>query len=267
MRAFWTLLRSDLLLAVRDGGALGNAEEAFKHLFGELEPLHRPIQAHNEQQNSESIAECRRLYCEAVEGAPSEKCNMLLAMAFPEGSPMHPAYGAGHATVAGGCVTMLKAFFEMFESGNSTVERELVTPDGTSISYEPDLATKGTKLKKSKSKDKLTVQGELDKLAANISIGRNMAGVHYYSDYFDSLRMGERVAVGILVEQAATYGEHMEMRFNSFDGDLITISGDAGKQVSITIVDKNGNPVSEKNWWLRHVPGEEPINKSALHTS
>ena len=30
-------------------------------------------------------------------------CNLLLLMAFPEGSPMHPSYGAGHATVAGGC--------------------------------------------------------------------------------------------------------------------------------------------------------------------
>ena len=25
---------------------------------------------------------------------------------------MHPAYGAGHATVAGACVTILKAFFD-----------------------------------------------------------------------------------------------------------------------------------------------------------
>ena len=36
----------------------------------------------------------------------------LLPMAFAEGSPMHPAYGAGHATVAGACVTILKAFFD-----------------------------------------------------------------------------------------------------------------------------------------------------------
>ena len=36
----------------------------------------------------------------------------LLSMAFPEGSPMHPCYGAGHATVAGACVTVLKAFFD-----------------------------------------------------------------------------------------------------------------------------------------------------------
>ena len=37
--------------------------------------------------------------------------NALLPMAFPEGSPTHPAYGAGHATVAGACVTILKAWF------------------------------------------------------------------------------------------------------------------------------------------------------------
>ena len=36
----------------------------------------------------------------------------LLPMAFPEGSPTHPAYGAGHATVAGACVTILKAWFK-----------------------------------------------------------------------------------------------------------------------------------------------------------
>ena len=40
----------------------------------------------------------------------------LLPMAFPEGSPMHPAYGAGHATVAGACVTILKAFFKEDET-------------------------------------------------------------------------------------------------------------------------------------------------------
>jgi hypothetical protein len=36
----------------------------------------------------------------------------LLPQAFPEGAPTHPAYGAGHATVAGACVTILKAWFD-----------------------------------------------------------------------------------------------------------------------------------------------------------
>ncbi len=36
----------------------------------------------------------------------------LLPMAYPEGSPAHPSYPAGHPTIAGACVTVLKAFFK-----------------------------------------------------------------------------------------------------------------------------------------------------------
>jgi len=103
----------------------------------------------------------------------------------------------------------------------------------------------------------LTIQGELNKLAANISIGRNMAGVYYYSDYYDSLRMGERVAIGILLEQAPTYGEVMEVTFDSFDGDRICIQGEAGSCPSLSVIDKHGRPVLPQDWWLRHVPGQE----------
>jgi hypothetical protein len=43
-------------------------------------------------------------------------------------------------------------------------------------------------------RNNLTVRGELNKLAANIAIGRNMAGVHYRSGYMESLRLGEQIA-------------------------------------------------------------------------
>ncbi|HEX6716099.1 MAG TPA: twin-arginine translocation signal domain-containing protein, partial [Pyrinomonadaceae bacterium] len=36
----------------------------------------------------------------------------FLPQAFPEGSPLHPSYGAGHATLAGACATILKAWFD-----------------------------------------------------------------------------------------------------------------------------------------------------------
>ncbi len=45
----------------------------------------------------------------------------------------------------------------------------------------------------------------MNKLAANIAIGRDMAGVHYFTDYYNSLRMGEKIGIGILEEQALTY--------------------------------------------------------------
>ena len=70
----------------------------------------------------------------------------------------------------------------------------------------------------------LTLEGELNKLAANISIGRNMAGVHYFSDYYDSLRMGEEIAIGILEEQALTYStDPFVLSVPTFDGEVIRI--------------------------------------------
>ena len=122
------------------------------------------------------------------------------------------------------------------------------------VHYVPDMS--GANLIANVGGDFLTLEGELNKLAANISIGRNMAGVHYYSDYYDSLRMGERVAVGILLEQAPTYGDYMETTFKSFDGDFITISGEGGSCPSLAIMDRDGDPVDPRDWWLRHVSGE-----------
>lgn len=138
-------------------------------------------------------------------------CNKsyLLPMAFPEGSPMHPAYGAGHATVAGACVTILKAWFD-----ESYVLTNPKVPDAdglTLIDYTgPD-------------KDQLTVGGELNKLAANISIGRNMAGVHWFTDYSESIRLGEAIAIGILQEQKITYNEDGFFTLTKFDGTQAVI--------------------------------------------
>ncbi|MEM7505908.1 MAG: vanadium-dependent haloperoxidase [Pseudomonadota bacterium] len=243
---------------------LGCAGPAFHKSLGEIpKEIQEAIIKHNAGQNGAAMVDMRNVKCDGKGCLPKgvkpdafNTCNLLLPMAFPEGSPMHPAYGAGHATVAGGCVTMLKAFFEMFEDCDSHVERPLCDGDGKPIVYVP--TADGSKLTKDrKFKDKLTVQGELDKLAANISIGRNMAGVHYYSDYYDSLRMGERIATGILLEQAPTYGETVESTFKSFDGDLVTISGEGGSCPSLSVMDRDGAPVQPNDWWLRHVSGAE----------
>ncbi|MCB1802335.1 MAG: bromoperoxidase [Gammaproteobacteria bacterium] len=246
------------------GDKLGCAGKAFAATLAELpEDLLKAVVQHNAEQNAAAMVAMRGFECETSSCTPHgvdpdllANCNLLLPMAFPEGSPMHPSYGAGHATVAGGCVTMLKAFFEMFEDCDSHVERPLCDKDGNAIAYVPN--ADGSRLvKDNKFRGKLTIQGELDKLAANIAIGRNMAGVHYYSDYYDSLRMGERVAVSILLEQAPTYGDYMDTTFKSFDGDHITISGEAGSCPRLSIIDREGSPVAAGDWWLRHVPGEE----------
>ncbi len=167
--------------------------------------------------------------------------NYLLPMAFCEGSPMHPSYGAGHATVAGACITILKAFFdhkhplnivplnevqnevknliEKIEPGKVIVSSNLAyvsVQDGKKLDVVPVL-------NESCELTHLTVEGELNKLASNISIGRNWAGVHYFSDYYESLLMGEQIALGILEEQKLTYNENFSMTVPLFNGKSIRI--------------------------------------------
>jgi hypothetical protein len=146
-------------------------------------------------------------------------------MAFQEGSPMHPSYGAGHATVAGACVTMLKAYFDtsaVLVDRGGEVKFDRYQNGDTAIEFTPN--GDGSVLVASAGNDFLTLEGELNKLAANISIARNMAGVHYFSDYYDSLRMGEEIALGILEEQALGYKtDPFVLSVQTFDGQTRTI--------------------------------------------
>jgi hypothetical protein len=130
----------------------------------------------------------------------------LLPIAFPEGAPTHPSYTAGHATVAGACVTILKALFdESFVIPNPVVP----TPDG--LALEPY------------SGPPLTVRGELNKLASNVATGRNIAGVHWRSDAMESLRAGEALAISILRDQRGCYNEPFGgFTFTKFDGTTVT---------------------------------------------
>jgi len=146
------------------------------------------------------------LHSDAVEAVASRHGSYLLPMAAPEGCPTHPAYGAGHATVAGACVTILKAWFD-----ESFVLPAPVIPDRTGTSL---LAYTGATL---------TVRNELNKLASNVAIGRNAMGFHYRSDCSESLKLGEDLAIGILEEQKSGYNEDATFTFTRFDGRVITI--------------------------------------------
>ena len=156
------------------------------------------------------------------------KGNFLLPMAFGEGSPMHPAYGAGHATVAGACVTVLKAFFDTGTVLGKNADNKSCNCDKDGFYRDISEASQYTppekgcaKLDREEISCPLTLEGELNKLAANISIGRNMAGVHYYSDYYDSLRMGEEIAIGMLEEQATCYPtDPFILSVPTFDGPV-----------------------------------------------
>jgi len=47
----------------------------------------------------------------AVEATFARTGTYLLPQAYPEGSPLHPSYPAGHAAISGACAVVLKAFF------------------------------------------------------------------------------------------------------------------------------------------------------------
>ncbi len=133
--------------------------------------------------------------------------NAFLPMAFPEGCPTHPAYGAGHATVAGACVTILKAWFN-----ESFIIPDPVVPDATGQVLVPYVG------------GDLTVGGELNKIAANIANGRNIAGVHWRSDANESLKLGEAVAISVMKDQKASYNETFSgFSLTKFDGTTVVV--------------------------------------------
>lgn len=130
----------------------------------------------------------------------------LLPQAYPEGSPMHPSYGAGHATVAGACTTVLKALFD-----EAWVIPNPVAPGPGGATLDPIVAN-------------LTVGGELNKLANNVALGRDMAGVHWRTDGYYAIRLGEQVAIDYLRDYKHTYNEpFVGWRFQNFDGVTIHI--------------------------------------------
>ena len=134
----------------------------------------------------------------------------LLPQAYPEGAPTHPAYGAGHATISGACATILKAFFDE----KAPIESPVVSnADGTALT-----------LYTGADAAQMTVGGELNKLAGNIALFRNAAGVHWRSDYTESLPLGEKVAIGLLQEMSRTFNEDDAFfQLTKFDGTTVRI--------------------------------------------
>ncbi|HEV3456554.1 MAG TPA: vanadium-dependent haloperoxidase [Thermoanaerobaculia bacterium] len=138
--------------------------------------------------------------------------SFLHPAAFPEGCPTHPSYSAGHATVAGACVTVLKAVFD-----ETFVIQDPVVPSADGLSLEP---YRGSAT--------LTVGGELNKLASNIATGRNLAGVHWRSDALESLLIGEAMAISMLADQRPTYNENRGgffsgYTFTRFNGTRVSV--------------------------------------------
>ncbi len=143
----------------------------------------------------------------------------LLPQAFPEGSPTHACYPTGHGTVAGACITALKFFFDC----NQKI-RPLLTSAGTDVVVpRPDGLSLDTYT--GADRDSLDINGELVKLAFNITTGHGIhAGIHFRSSSFWSVLLGEQVALSVLQDRAKSYNEPFTIKLTKLDGTIATIS-------------------------------------------
>ncbi len=151
------------------------------------------------------------LNSQAVQSSFNRYGDYFLSQAFPEGSPTHPAYPTGHGAVAGACITVLKFFFD----GNFVVPNPVV-PASDGLSLLPYTGSDASQL---------TVNGELNKLANNISFGHGIhAGIHWRSDTSSSIQLGEAVAISMLQDRAPLYAEKFSVRLTKIDGTIATIA-------------------------------------------
>ena len=146
--------------------------------------------------------------------------NYLLLMMYPEGSPTHPSCPAGHAVVSGACTTIMKAFLKTHDSNN----KPLLWPSFPKYSIDGDVLQTYDKYD-----NKITIIGEINKLASNIAIGRNIGGVHYRADGDDGIVLGETFAIKYLQIKLQEYislynGMISSFKLEKFNGDFIEIT-------------------------------------------
>ena len=150
---------------------------------------------------------------QAVKRVKEKFGSALLPQAYPEGAPPHPAYPSGHAAVAGACVTVLKAMFD-----ENRKLRFPLQPTRDGKDWESFTSLMPTP----------TVGAELNKLATALSMGRNFAGVHWRSDAWQGLLLGEGVAKAWLKAEKtksieAQQGWLKQFEFTGFAGDKVVV--------------------------------------------
>ncbi len=97
---------------------------------------------------------------------------------------------------------------------------QVPTYDGTSLvpwSGQPGVGDAGP----------LTVNGELAKLAHNVTFGHGLhGGIHWRSDSDASMLLGEAVAISFLQDLACSYAEPVNVTFTKLDGSPVTIKNE-----------------------------------------
>ncbi len=200
------------------GGSPDNPlnNDLFNQLFGEGAAVWRQtvvldrILEYNKQQN-------QNFHRTDPEGT------WLLPIAFPEGSPTHPAYPGGHSAFIAAAATTAKALFQ----------------DGP-FPHPVIPINEGTELTRYTGPE-LTIHGELNKLIANVTLFRDGAGMHWRTDgtafgvntppdrggqgiETGGNLLGEKLAISMLRDIRRTYREEIgPFKFQGLNGNLIRI--------------------------------------------
>lgn len=144
-----------------------------------------------------------------------------LPLQYVEGSPTHPSYPAGHAAISGACATIMKIYLAdgTWDAPTSLGGSGLSVLEATSTG-----AATQPYGNADNDQSLMTIHGEINKLAANVSIGRNIAGVHYRIDGDEGMMLGQKVAVQWYKDQKALQNEDIgDITFVGFDGVEVTV--------------------------------------------
>jgi hypothetical protein len=118
------------------------------------------------------------------------------------------AYPGGGAALGGVVATLLKALFDEGKVIENPVQPDPRDPTRLVPYAGPPL----------------TVGGELNKLGANLAMGRNWMGIHWLSDAAAAMAIGEQVAISLLRDERDTYREAFDgFSFTRFDGTRVTV--------------------------------------------
>jgi hypothetical protein len=158
--------------------------------------------------------------------------SFTLPLSYREGSPAHPAYPSGHACIAGACSTILKIYYNcniLWDKLPGVASGKL--SGGITSAVEADPLYDNVALREYKGNDAklLTVDGEINKLASNVAIGRNWAGIHYRTDAVQGMILGEEIAIRYMEDTLASCVENYlngnppTISFRKFDGSIAEI--------------------------------------------
>ncbi len=121
--------------------------------------------------------------------------------------------------MAGACIAAIKFFFDCSQPIRPLLlaaGSDVMVPSSDGLSLVPYTGA---------DRDSLTINGELSKLAWNVTTGHGIhAGIHFRSSSYYSILLGEQVGISVLNDRAGSYAEPFTINITKFDGTTATIS-------------------------------------------